>query len=67
MKKVKQNNKYTATFEDVDRRDGLVDADKEIQQELAYYELHVKYPFIVDNMTASNSEDFTKVGDAILG
>ena len=59
------NNKYTATFEDVEGRDGLVDADKEIQQELAYYELHVKYPFIVDNMTASNSEDFTKVGDAI--
>ena len=37
------NNKYTATFEDVEGRDGLVDADKEIQQELAYYELHVKY------------------------
>ena len=39
--------------------------DKEKQQELAYYELHVKYPFIVDNMTASDPGDFTKVGDAI--
>lgn len=57
----KPNNKYTTTFEGVDR-DGLYKADKAAapQEELAYYELNVEYPFIAAEMEIAN-EDQTEV------
>lgn len=57
----KPNNTYTATFEGVDR-DGLFNADQAPQEELAYYELNVEYPFIAAEMEIAN-EDRTEAQD----
>lgn len=60
----KANNEYTATFGGANR-DVLAFIDQaqaqDSKEELAYYELNVEYPFIVDMMEISQKDDMTKV------
>jgi hypothetical protein len=49
----KPNNRYTAKFAGLSDRDDLYAADRVLQEELAYFELTVTYPFILDAVEAS--------------
>ena len=55
------NNIYTSTFDGKARHE-LKKTDKPYE-ELAYYELAVKYPFIADKMEISKTDDLTKVSN----
>lgn len=66
------NNQYTNTFttSSNNRQNlALIDGAKNTQydykvyEQLAYYELAVKYPFIADQILLSKNEDLTKVDD----
>lgn len=60
----KSNNEYTATFGGADRDVlALIDQTQaqNSKEELAYYELNVEYPFIVDKMEISQKDDMSKV------
>lgn len=58
----KTNNVYTDKFSAV-FRDGLYEADQDAapQEELAYYELNVEYPFIADKMEVSKESNLAEV------
>lgn len=58
----KTNNVYTDKFS-VAFRDGLYEADQDAapQEELAYYELNVEYPFIADKMEVSKESNLAEV------
>lgn len=58
----KTNNVYTDKFSDA-FRDGLYEADQDAapQEELAYYELNVEYPFIADKMEVSKESNLAEV------
>lgn len=62
-KNSKSNNEYTATFGSSATRDVLafIDQTQAPKEELAYYELNVEYPFIVDKMEISQIGDMSKV------
>lgn len=62
-KNSKSNNEYTATFGSSATRDVLafIDQTQAPKEELAYYELNVEYPFIVDKMEISQMGDMSKV------
>lgn len=61
------SNEYTATFDGASR-DELYGLDNAAgrKQQLAYYMLNVKYPFIADKMEISDASDLTKVGEWVL-
>lgn len=58
----KTNNVYTDKFSAA-FRDGLYEADQDAapQEELAYYELNVEYPFIADKMEVSKESNLAEV------
>lgn len=58
----KTNNVYTYKFSAA-FRDGLYEADQDAapQEELAYYELNVEYPFIADKMEVSKESNLAEV------
>ena len=58
----KTNNVYTDKFSAA-FRDGLYEADQDAapQEELAYYKLNVKYPFIADKMEVSKESNLAEV------
>lgn len=59
----KTNNVYTSKFTDQSRDDLYgIDQAAAPQEELAYYELNVEYPFIADKMEVSQNNQYNKVG-----
>lgn len=59
----KTNNVYTSKFSGQSRDDLYgIDQAAAPQEELAYYELNVEYPFIADKMEVSQNSQYNKVG-----